>query len=70
MVDDGSRDRTTQVALQYARELSTQVVRVMTLPKNVGKGGAIQQVQISFRHNHSKSSLVFNVAVIMSKRAP
>ena len=41
MVDDGSKDRTSQVALQYSLEYVTDMIRVLTLEKNRGKGGAI-----------------------------
>uniref|UniRef100_A0A7S3YV48 dolichyl-phosphate beta-glucosyltransferase n=1 Tax=Lotharella globosa TaxID=91324 RepID=A0A7S3YV48_9EUKA len=43
IVDDGSKDRTTEVALRYVREHGAEKVRVMTLAENQGKGGAVQQ---------------------------
>jgi dolichyl-phosphate beta-glucosyltransferase len=49
VVDDGSKDRTTEVALRYSLHHSTDRVRVMTLPHNVGKGGAIQQGMLHAR---------------------
>uniref|UniRef100_A0A3P8ZRS1 Dolichyl-phosphate beta-glucosyltransferase n=2 Tax=Esox lucius TaxID=8010 RepID=A0A3P8ZRS1_ESOLU len=42
VVDDGSRDRTTQVALQYTKKYGEDKVRVLTLVKNRGKGGAVR----------------------------
>jgi dolichyl-phosphate beta-glucosyltransferase len=47
VVDDGSRDKTSQVALEFSRKHGSDVIRVMTLTKNVGKGGAVQQVSAS-----------------------
>ena len=49
IVDDGSRDKTTACALEYSRKFGTDTVRVMTLAKNVGKGGAIQQGMLHAR---------------------
>ncbi|XP_003971382.2 dolichyl-phosphate beta-glucosyltransferase [Takifugu rubripes] len=42
VVNDGSKDQTTEVALQYTREYGPDKVRVMTLVKNRGKGGAVR----------------------------
>uniref|UniRef100_H2LG99 dolichyl-phosphate beta-glucosyltransferase n=1 Tax=Oryzias latipes TaxID=8090 RepID=H2LG99_ORYLA len=41
VVDDGSRDRTTEIALEYTKKYSADKVRVLTLVKNRGKGGAV-----------------------------
>lgn len=56
VVDDGSKDGTTQVALELAAELETQwsakgrrprgVVKVVTLVKNRGKGGCVKHVRV------------------------
>jgi len=43
VVDDGSKDRTTEVALGYTQRFGANIVRVLTLPQNQGKGGAVQQ---------------------------
>ncbi|KAG8584973.1 hypothetical protein GDO81_004850 [Engystomops pustulosus] len=40
IVDDGSSDKTTQVALNYSKKYGSDKVRVLTLVKNRGKGGA------------------------------
>uniref|UniRef100_A0A3B4B0F5 Dolichyl-phosphate beta-glucosyltransferase n=1 Tax=Periophthalmus magnuspinnatus TaxID=409849 RepID=A0A3B4B0F5_9GOBI len=40
VIDDGSKDKTTQVAMQYTRKYGADKVRVLTLVKNRGKGGA------------------------------
>lgn len=46
VVDDGSRDNTTDVALEFAKERQNPYIRVLTLEKNRGKGGAVTQVNI------------------------
>jgi len=43
IVDDGSKDKTSQVALQYSKQYSTDKIRVLTLQKNRGKGGAVKR---------------------------
>jgi len=43
IVDDGSKDNTTEVALNYGKEISTENCRVLTLAKNLGKGGAVRR---------------------------
>ncbi|KAG8452757.1 hypothetical protein GDO86_004520 [Hymenochirus boettgeri] len=42
VVDDGSRDKTTEIALKYCRKYSSDKVRVLTLTRNRGKGGAVR----------------------------
>ncbi|XP_063807920.1 dolichyl-phosphate beta-glucosyltransferase [Pseudophryne corroboree] len=42
VVDDGSSDKTTEVALKYANKYGSDKVRVLTLVKNRGKGGAVR----------------------------
>uniref|UniRef100_A0A672YPG6 dolichyl-phosphate beta-glucosyltransferase n=1 Tax=Sphaeramia orbicularis TaxID=375764 RepID=A0A672YPG6_9TELE len=42
VVDDGSKDKTTEVAMQYTRKYGADKVRVLTLVKNRGKGGAVR----------------------------
>ena len=42
IVDDGSRDGTSSTALQLAHKYSTCDIKVVTLEKNVGKGGAVR----------------------------
>nr|XP_015823815.2 dolichyl-phosphate beta-glucosyltransferase isoform X1 [Nothobranchius furzeri] len=49
VVDDGSRDKTTEVALRYTRKYSADKVRVLTLVKNRGKGGAVRMGTMSSR---------------------
>ncbi|KAK6167057.1 hypothetical protein SNE40_021165 [Patella caerulea] len=43
IVDDGSKDATSKVGLKYSQKYGTDKVRVMTLYKNRGKGGAVRQ---------------------------
>lgn len=42
IVDDGSKDRTTEIALDYVQKFGSEKIRVITLEKNRGKGGAIR----------------------------
>ena len=49
VVDDGSQDRTTEIALQYSLMYTTDVVRVLTLERNRGKGGAVRLGMLSAR---------------------
>ncbi|XP_072230843.1 dolichyl-phosphate beta-glucosyltransferase [Leuresthes tenuis] len=49
VVDDGSKDKTTEVALRYMRKYSAEKVRVLTLVKNRGKGGAVRMGTLSSR---------------------
>lgn len=60
IVDDGSRDKTTQVGLGYGKKYGTDKVRVLTLAKNRGKGGAVRMVRYSFLHclSYDKSHLM------------
>ncbi|PIK47637.1 Dolichyl-phosphate beta-glucosyltransferase [Apostichopus japonicus] len=49
IVDDGSKDKTTQVGLKYSKKYTVEFVRVLTLTKNRGKGGAIRLGMLSAR---------------------
>ncbi|XP_067889564.1 dolichyl-phosphate beta-glucosyltransferase isoform X2 [Heterodontus francisci] len=49
VVDDGSKDETTEVALNYSKEYGSDQVRVLTLVKNRGKGGAVKMGVLSSR---------------------
>lgn len=44
IVDDGSTDKTTEVGLTYSLKFGCNKVRVLTLSKNRGKGGAVRLV--------------------------
>lgn len=49
VVDDGSRDKTTQTALGYVDRWGADKMRVLTLARNRGKGGAIRLGVLSSR---------------------
>ncbi|XP_053157175.1 dolichyl-phosphate beta-glucosyltransferase isoform X2 [Hemicordylus capensis] len=49
VVDDGSRDQTTKVALKYTQKYGIDKVRVLPLVKNRGKGGAVRMGVFSSR---------------------
>ncbi|KAJ7357714.1 dolichyl-phosphate beta-glucosyltransferase [Desmophyllum pertusum] len=42
VVDDGSKDATSKVALEYSKKYGVHQMRVLTLEKNRGKGGAVR----------------------------
>ncbi|XP_033098308.1 dolichyl-phosphate beta-glucosyltransferase-like isoform X2 [Anneissia japonica] len=42
VVDDGSKDKTSEVALEYCKKWSVGKIRVLTLAQNRGKGGAVR----------------------------
>ncbi|CAF4019666.1 unnamed protein product [Rotaria sp. Silwood2] len=44
IVDDGSPDKTTEIALKYTAQYGIDIVRVLTLDANRGKGGAVRMV--------------------------
>ncbi|XP_069495207.1 dolichyl-phosphate beta-glucosyltransferase [Ambystoma mexicanum] len=52
VVNDGSTDQTSKVALRYSKQLGSDKVRVLTLVKNRGKGGAIRMGVLSSRGKH------------------
>ncbi|KAI6654695.1 Dolichyl-phosphate beta-glucosyltransferase-like [Oopsacas minuta] len=49
VVDDGSTDRTTEVALGYSSRYGSDKIRVLTLKQNRGKGGAVRLGTLSAR---------------------
>lgn len=49
IVDDGSKDKTSEVALQYVKKFGADTVRLLKLAKNQGKGGAVQQGMLHAR---------------------
>ncbi|KAJ8275575.1 hypothetical protein COCON_G00073270 [Conger conger] len=49
IVDDGSKDKTTEVALEYTKKYGADKVRVLTLVRNRGKGGAVRMGTLSSR---------------------
>lgn len=51
VVSDGSRDSTVEVAQQYSKKYSAEKVRVLSLVKNRGKGGAVRMVNANVLHH-------------------
>lgn len=49
IVDDGSRDATDHIALEYVSRYGTDAIRLLKLVKNQGKGGAVQQGMLHAR---------------------
>ncbi|XP_040610355.1 dolichyl-phosphate beta-glucosyltransferase isoform X1 [Mesocricetus auratus] len=49
VVDDGSQDQTSKVALKYSQKYGSDKVRVVTLVRNRGKGGAVRMGVFSSR---------------------
>lgn len=45
VVSDGSTDKTVELAHSYARQYSTNIIRVLELQPNRGKGGAVKMVR-------------------------
>ena len=44
IVNDGSRDRTAEVALKFVQQYGTDKVRLLDFARNRGKGGAVRMV--------------------------
>lgn len=42
IVDDGSKDKTSEVGLEYSKKYTADKIRVLTLETNRGKGGAVR----------------------------
>jgi len=53
VVDDGSTDRTVEVASRYSRILGSDVLRVLKLRTNRGKGGAIKEGMLHSRGEYA-----------------
>ncbi|CAF1311416.1 unnamed protein product [Adineta steineri] len=49
IVDDGSPDKTSEIALKFSAQYGTDIVRVLTLDANRGKGGAVRMGVLSAR---------------------
>uniref|UniRef100_T1JCG4 Dolichyl-phosphate beta-glucosyltransferase n=1 Tax=Strigamia maritima TaxID=126957 RepID=T1JCG4_STRMM len=49
IVDDGSKDSTTQIGLKYSKQFGCNKIRVLTLVNNRGKGGAVKLGLLSAR---------------------
>lgn len=46
VVDDGSRDNTKEVVMEFAQQHKYADIRLLALEKNRGKGGAVTQVRM------------------------
>ena len=46
VVNDGSRDNTSDVVLKYVRQYGVDKVRLLEFVENRGKGGAIRMVRV------------------------
>jgi glycosyltransferase involved in cell wall biosynthesis len=46
IVSDGSKDKTVDVALEYAKKYGSDKIRVLKLIQNRGKGGAVRLVRL------------------------
>lgn len=44
VVDDGSKDRTAEVVLDYSKKYGSDMIRLLKLRRNRGKGGALREV--------------------------
>ena len=44
IVDDCSTDNTIEVVKEWVRQYSSDVIRILELQENRGKGGAVKQV--------------------------
>lgn len=51
VVDDGSTDRTTECCQKYGEKYNCHRIRVITLPENKGKGGAVKAGVLAARGN-------------------
>jgi dolichyl-phosphate beta-glucosyltransferase len=49
IVDDGSKDTTTEVGLDYVEKYGSEKVRVLSLSRNRGKGGAVRMGMLKAR---------------------
>eukprot|EP00180_Rhodochaete_pulchella_P004294 Plantae.Rhodophyta-Rhodochaete_pulchella.ctg7989.p1 GENE.Plantae.Rhodophyta-Rhodochaete_pulchella.ctg7989~~Plantae.Rhodophyta-Rhodochaete_pulchella.ctg7989.p1 ORF type:complete len:298 (+),score=49.46 Plantae.Rhodophyta-Rhodochaete_pulchella.ctg7989:129-1022(+) len=52
VVDDGSRDATADLALSYTKKYGSDMVRVLRLQKNSGKGAAVRKGMLRARGNY------------------
>ena len=50
IVSDGSNDKTVKVASAYSSKYGSDIIRVLDLQPNRGKGGAVRLVRNSGQH--------------------
>lgn len=58
VVSDGSKDKTVQVATEYSNKYGSDILRVLELEKNRGKGGAVRLVSIDIIETYNKNYLL------------
>lgn len=58
LVDDGSRDNTIDVALDFAKTVPEVDIRILALDKNRGKGGAVTQVNTYNSSQRSRTDVL------------
>ncbi len=54
IVDDGSTDNTVKIANEYVSKYGVEVIRVLKLGTNQGKGAAVRKVHIGYEAPHHK----------------
>ncbi len=54
IVDDGSTDNTVKIANEYVSKYGVEVIRVLKLGTNQGKGAAVRKVHIGYEAVHHK----------------
>ncbi len=54
IVDDGSTDDTVKIANEYVSKYGVEVLRVLKLGTNQGKGAAVRKVHIGYEDAHHK----------------
>lgn len=73
IVDDGSKDHTVRVANEYVKKYKPDIIRVIKLGKNLGKGAAVRKVSNITIDFQLFSCMRFASTVLLSfkrKRSP
>lgn len=60
IVNDGSRDGTSDVAMKYVRQYGVNKVRLLEFVRNRGKGGAVRMVSSRERERAYNGSMFDN----------
>lgn len=56
VVDDGSKDATVEVVKQYTQRYGSDIVRLLSLHTNNGKGGAVKKARTKIGHISQKNN--------------
>ena len=56
IVNDGSKDKTSEVVMKYVRQYGADKVRLLEFVRNRGKGGAVRMVRERERERERESS--------------